>query len=906
MKRPRAAKRPKEAVSAQPDENLVAWAGKLAPWTQDALRRHAGSQLYVLSEADKAAIQARVRHAAGFEFDQAPACDPLSADHVKPATATDGRTVLCSLGPVQHLNRLASNQRMRFATNSLTVIFGDNGSGKSGYARVAKKLCRSLSKDDLLGNVFEAGPSPAAEIVIRYAVDDGEVVEVTWTDGASAPAALASMAFFDSANARLYVDQRNRISYLPTDIALLQSHGEHCTEMDGAFRAEIAQLQKRIRVPLPGGYTADGVVASALARLDPKQSDWPTADEVAALAAPQNGDDAELKRLEQLLANDPAVLAARNRRAVQALKDLEGQLAAAAVALSVEKASELQGVLDRAHSTVAAASLAASQRFASEPLSGVGSHPWRLMFDYAQQFAAASGASSDRLPDQVGDPCALCQEPLSEAGAARIHAFNDFVADAATKAADAARATLQDHRQALQQLQVPRKAQVASALAEFASLSDLRKALADQAATYVESAQQRRNALVTAATGDDIAAAAALAPSLAGQLAAAIDDLETEAKTLDAAAADDAARAGDRARLAELRDRKKLADDLETVRARLADLIQMRRLERCRKAVETGPISRQITTLRRSLLMSKLTAAIQSEIAGFDLTHIPFQISDNSTEGQSLFAVSLKSKASVANKEVLSEGEQRALALACFLAEAKASGGMHGLVVDDPVSSLDHGRIRRVAARLVQEASAGRQIIVFTHNILLYNELVDGAARARVPLLRNFIAKTESEGFGLISETDEPWLLQPVTKRIETLRLKLKTYNSVNDFSSEEWRRTVVDFYTALRETWERLVEEVLLGKVIERFVSDVKTQSLKGVVVDNDDYATIYHAMKRASERSGHDMAAGRSVALPKPADMKADLDELDTYRGKAQKRRADISKSREALEKPPKAAVA
>ena len=54
----------------------------------------------------------------------------------------------------------------------------------------------------------------------------------------------------------------------------------------------------------------------------------------------------------------------------------------------------------------------------------------------------------------------------------------------------------------------------------------------------------------------------------------------------------------------------------------------------------------------------------------------------------------------------------------------------------------------------------------------------------------------------------------------------------------------------ALRETWERLVEEVLLYRVVERFGSDVKTQSLKGVVVDDDDYKTIFWAMKRASER--------------------------------------------------------
>src|SRR5262249_21808046 len=155
--------------------------------------RHASSQLYLLSEADKAAIEARVRHACGFEFEHAPECTLLSADDVKPTTSPGQRAVLCSLGPVRYLNRLASNQRMRFATNGLTIIFGDNGTGKSGYARVAKKLCRSLSKGHLLGNVFEAGPSPPAEVVVRYSVDGGNIVEISWTDGSATPDELATM-----------------------------------------------------------------------------------------------------------------------------------------------------------------------------------------------------------------------------------------------------------------------------------------------------------------------------------------------------------------------------------------------------------------------------------------------------------------------------------------------------------------------------------------------------------------------------------------------------------------------------------------------------------------------------------------------------------------------------------------
>jgi hypothetical protein len=228
-------------------------------------------------------------------------------------------------------------------------------------------------------------------------------------------------------------------------------------------------------------------------------------------------------------------------------------------------------------------------------------------------------------------------------------------------------------------------------------------------------------------------------------------------------------------------------------------------------------------------------------------------------------------------------------------------------VIDDPVSSLDHVRVRRVAQRIVAEAAKGKQVIVFTHNLLFFNEVAEAAAQAspQVPVAKRIFSKSAAAGFGLISETDEPWIARRVTERITELRKKLAVIDKRNDFDTDGYRSAAKDFYTDLRETWERLVEEVLLGKVIERFNTDVKTQSLSGVVVDDDDYKTVYWAMKRASERSGHDMAAGRNVPVPKPDEMKADLKKIDDYRVAVDKRRKDTEAGRKRLQDPPKAAT-
>jgi hypothetical protein len=199
----------------------------------------------------------------------------------------------------------------------------------------------------------------------------------------------------------------------------------------------------------------------------------------------------------------------------------------------------------------------------------------------------------------------------------------------------------------------------------------------------------------------------------------------------------------------------------------------------------------QITSLRRELVTVDLEKRIMSEIETLDLTHLPFRVSDRSANGQSFFSVGLKTPIGVANEKVLSEGEQRALALACFLGELGADTRKHGLVIDDPVSSLDHMRIRRVAHRVVAEAAKGKQIIVFTHNLLFYNEVAEAAAQSspQIPVAKRIITKSAAAGFGLISEADEPWIAQKVNDRIARLRERLKAFEGRNDFESEEYRR---------------------------------------------------------------------------------------------------------------------
>lgn len=206
-------------------DEILEWSQKQADWTQDGLRRLAQTITTELADEDATEVLRRVKNIKGVISDPALTCKPLSADDLPKDVASTERTLLCSIGPVKNVDRLAKDQTVSFAMDGITLIYGDNGSGKSGYSRITKKLCRSLTVDPLRGNVFEEGVKNPAEALIKYKTDNHvQPAEEPWVDGQTPPVKIANISVFDSKNARLYVDQDNKIQYLPPEIELMERY----------------------------------------------------------------------------------------------------------------------------------------------------------------------------------------------------------------------------------------------------------------------------------------------------------------------------------------------------------------------------------------------------------------------------------------------------------------------------------------------------------------------------------------------------------------------------------------------------------------------------------------------------------------------------------------------------------
>lgn len=881
-------------------KNLLEWSSDQDLWTQDSLRRVATASDYAVSDEDLAAIRKNVI-AAARAIEGLADGSHLDHEHLGAAPNETRRAALIQLGPVENIDRLAPNQALRLAPAGITLVYGENGSGKSGYTRIAKRLCRSLAADDLRGNVFGEAGGPR-RVSVRYKIGADDPITLDWDPESAAPGILRQISVFDSGNARLYVDSKNRIAYLPKEIAIMEHHGEICQRLSQGFLSDEKGYLTRIAVPISTVYSPGTSVSGVLGRLVVDTTDLPTNEELNSLAALTDTDLAELADLERELATDPVAMATVRRKAVALLNRIDEVLSSLEIGLSNETAAKLSAARAACIEAEKAVRLSAAERFAHEPFKNTGTDAWRILFEAARSFALSANEQGDeQLPSVEGDLCLLCQEPLSEAGASRIGRFNEFISSETSRRAEHAKKQLSDVLVSLRDLVVPAEDVISESFAVYADLDGERARVAAQIVDAIRKLAARKAAMLSGATQ---------APDLP-ELSALFHDvrndqgvLKTQADELEQSATHATKLDEKRARLADLRDRTTFAADLGAMLQRRGDVHALQCIRTCLQLVNTRAVSNQITALRKDLVTAEFNKRIQSEIEALDLKHIPLQLQETSSGGQNLFSIGLKGVKNVKNNQILSEGEQRALALACFLAEIADDREKYGMIIDDPVSSLDHIRMRRVAKRLVAEAAKGRQVVIFTHNIVFFNEIASEAARIgeAAPLIKTVIRKTDMDGFGVIEEDREPWVAD-LSGRIEDLRQRAKSYASYTEFDTDSYRRLVKDFYSDLRETWERAVEELVLNRTVVRFVPDVMTQRLREVGVDDEDYRTIYHAMKHVSERSGHDMSYGRDLPQPKPSDMADDLKTLDDFRLAYKAKQKTLTASRSKLENSVKA---
>ncbi|MDL5034578.1 AAA family ATPase [Pelomonas sp. APW6] len=848
-------------------QDILRWAtDELLPWQSDAVRRLI--QRGTLDEPDLADLAKMLRAHNGLAVVAAPAPIRLAEEHLPaPEPKQAEPLVLTALENLKHVNRLAPKQKLDFVARGLTVIHGDNGAGKSGYSRVIKAACRARVKEDpVLPDARQhelLHETPSATFIVYQ---NNTAYPVAWAADKPAPAELASVAILDTKCARAYTDQEGELTFAPWGLDIVEN----------LARNVFPKLTEGVQIELDACNASDAGFAdlklgdTAVAKFLAKLTHLTTDAEAEAAAAFSPEDAERLAFLTEALAEkSPAERAKSLRDQAARLRTLVAALETAGLSVGdaeVQRLQSLDGALIVALQAEQAA--AARMRGDGQMLAGTGEAAWESLYSAAAAFVAQHEHSVE-----AGAPCPLCQSPLDEGAAARLGRFAAYVADSASAQATQQREIQQQELVRLRALTCDPNLDAVT----VSAVGDADAKWAAQRSAFVEELQARRDWLVRA-----------LAETHDWSHCPAVDaDVTTVPNRLiavheAAALAFDAIKdAGAKVKLeteaAELSSRHQLSLRREALLALLAAKRKAHALGICLAQLRTKPISDKAGQLASGAITKQLGEALNDEFERLGVAHLQAKLKARNDKGKPKVKLVLGLPSFDKPEQILSEGEQRVIAIASFFAELKASGHRGPAVFDDPVSSLDHQRRQSVALRLVEEA-AHRQVIVFTHDTIFLAELM--VALEQAPAVSSlFWHLTYSQAQAGYVNEGLPWQHLKTTDRIDAMEKWSRQFEANEQtLTNDKLDETVRQIYGKLREVIERGVEEVVFAGVLSRYNDYVRVPNIIDTVgLQAAECEPLQRLYKKAGDiLQGHDKSGARGLPRPSAANVKADIAEL------------------------------
>jgi len=851
-------------TEAEAFASIVTWSADQPAWQRDALRRLVLQQGIETDEIDQlAAICKGVEKAV-----------PLEAGHLSDPNRDHGDVYLRGVSGVRHVSALAPGQRLSVRKDGLTVVYGDNGSGKSGYARILKKACRARGAgskvEEVIPDIYDQNPgTPTANI--EYSIG-GQNRVCSWTLGSPADGALSGVSVFDSRTANVHVDDTNDVAYTPFPLKVLGQLAVLCRHVKERLAAEIGRLKDQT----PHGLNSPTCSADTeVGRLIAALSGNTDTAKIETLSTLSQEESDRLAQLTSDLADDPqrlarqlAALKGRTLSQIQKLDLLVG---------SVSDANFAHLDQLRREATIAreAADAASAALFRDEPIPQIGTEAWQTLWESARAFSQQDTYPSREFPaTDDGDVCVLCQQELSSSAIERLNRFEAFVQNDSQVRADESR---QRFNAAVELFEAARLSFAELEAIEGSIRDDLQQAaLADEVRTAVVRSVWRHRQIRRSLREGLAVRTEASAYNKQGLLDC-ISGLDRRAEGLmaDAGSSERAALLNEKAVLA---DRQWLAGMKADVLAEVSRRKEIAGLEKAQRDTATTKITSKSTEVAAALVTDALRAQFTREVDSFGIAGLALELrQQSSSQGVPRFKVALVRRPDARVAQVLSEGEYRCTALAAFMAELSTTESRSGIVFDDPVSSLDHMHREAVAKRLVAEA-ASRQIVVFTHDLAFLFELQQAARDMGLDAFDvSSVAKgTDRAGF---TYADPPFKARKVEQIVASLTNQLNNERQHCDQGNEEaWRNSIKSIVGTLRDTWEIAVEQAV-SHVIRRLSNKVDTGKLiKLTVITPEDCEAMRDGYGRCSELL-HSSARELNRGMPRPDAVEREIKALSDW---------------------------
>jgi energy-coupling factor transporter ATP-binding protein EcfA2 len=789
--------------------------------------------------------------------------------------------VLSKIFNVDNINALSKEGTLEFAPTGLTMVYGDNGSGKSSYVSILKHVCNTRGQKPLINNNLydptSSGKDKKAEV--EYTIDGINFSTVELKNNVLSDSILKSVDVFDTFSANHYIDGEDEIAFIPQGLSIIEKFALVLKQIEEQLNNEIQTLNLS---KFDNSILQIDEESSAKVFLNTLNSNT-TLDELRAHSQWNKVKEEKIIELNRIIpefkVTDPKITLKNNEEKNNRFKILKNKFQLLENVLLGDSLDNIKNILNDyviKNDTLKASS---EKIFSNLPISGIGNDSWKQLWESARKFYNESKEQEIISETNNNSICPLCLQDLDVNAKQRFVNFEEFVKQDIQQEYDIALALYDDLIVALNELSFDFEEHEPT----INEIEEQIENYKDSQKIYLKLLSDQKDYLINKLI-DKKHIEQLTFPQLEYNSKDIIENLikklENENEKLMTQSIEVELKQLEKELLELTTDRiifnfkPKLAREIFRLK-KIALLNQS--LSKCNTRVVTT-ISNQLAT---KYITQSLRQNFQEELKKLGFRNIKIETETKGVKGKQYHFLKLDepNTENISLKDIISEGEHRCIAISTFLSELSLSDHNSSIIFDDPVSSLDHRWRDKIAKRIVEE-SKNRQVIVFTHDISFLLMIQEHSAKLDCMLEIKSLTRKKTET-GIIA-SNPPWDALTFNKRIGILRNEHQTLNKIERTETEEvYRERVKPLYGKLRETWERFVEEVFLNSTIQRFGREIQTKKLEKIVdLTIDDYNLVDVNMSKCSTYFfGHDSAGALIEQMPDSAEFLSDIKTLDDF---------------------------
>lgn len=530
-----------------------------------------------------------------------------------------------------------------------------------------------------------------------------------------------------------------------------------------------------------------------------------------------------------------------------------------------------------------AAKAAAEVAFEGAKLEGIGSDVWKELWSAARKYSEELAYKEQKFPLVQDDSiCVLCHQTLSEEAKQGFTSFESYIEEETQKKAVQAE---REAKQAVDSLPNIPSEEDLKPMIDAASIEKENQEIIKDLTDTLTALQGRKKKL-QALDSEEALADLRQAPSCIKKIRKISQEYEESARKYETDAAEDNREELEKSRK-DLKAKAWLSDRKDVI---LKEVDRLKDLEKIRKAKEktsSKALSTKKGKLAETLITVPFVQRFNDELESLQASQLRVKLITKPSKGKVLHKLRLYRDTDIlltdiSLNEVLSEGENRIVSIAAFLADLTGRDYPAPLVFDDPTSSLDENYEECVVQRLCSIASE-RQVIIFTHRLSLLNMIQDYAIDLDIePKIICITAKknwgTGEPGDMLLSKTE-------VNKALNIL-INDNLNKAKETFEKEE--REAYDSYARglcakFRILLERMIECELLAGVVQRHKRAINTMGkIRDLAKISLEDCKYFEKLMTKYSRYLHSQPLEAPVALPEPDELKSDFNKLKEWREK------------------------